>query len=156
MTYECNGTCQGEICGECQEHVHPWDGSHWNYCWPGQRREIAEKLTAFLAEMEHARAVTAGRNGIWHAADCGIVKAHITFGHKAIASTEVGACWDPWIVTTKDREIGYTGRCCSPPIVVQPYVPPRRLVRRLTGIGWPGDNGRCPKGRLPLWTREPA
>lgn len=149
MTDECI-TCPGHTCMNCGEHVHDWDGEH--ACHTAARRRFSAALAQFESGLSAALAV---HGGVIHAVDCRTVKAHIGIARNIIAGDEPAYCnWHPWPLVHEQRVIGYTGQCCSPPVLVQRPTPQRRLVRRLTGIGWPGDDGRCPKGRLPLWTRE--
>lgn len=140
MTKKCDG-CGGGNCRDCGDHVHPWDGSH--YCEPGQLRENAELRARFLATMDDATAVRSG-SGMIHAVDCHIVRGHLKFAESPWP-------WMPWHAVHQVSLVGRTGQCCSPNATVQKN--PRRMVRRLTGIGWPDDDGRCAKGRLPRWTK---
>lgn len=150
MTKRCGG-CDGRTCPDCRKHVHDWEGHH--YCHTEARREIGQALEQFVAALAEARAVEVG--GGFHAVDCRTVKAHLTAARGIIASDEAAYCsWSPWRLVYDERAVGYRNRCCSPPVLIQKPTPHIRYVRRLTGLGWPGDDGRCPKGRLPRWTRE--
>jgi hypothetical protein len=149
MTQECSG-CGGRNCSDCGQHVHDWGGHH--YCHIAIARRISAELTEFEKDLTRARAVGAGNS--FHAVDCRTVKAHITVARNIIASNEAAYSdyWRLWRLVHDQCVVGYGNQCCSPPVTIQP--PARRMVRRLTGIGWPGGDGRCSKGRLPLWTRE--
>lgn len=149
MTTECI-TCPGITCMDCGEHVHDWDG--WHACHASARAEFIAALAEFERALSGALAVG---SGLVHAVDCRTVKAHIGIARNIIAGAEPAYCnWSAWPVIREQRTIGFTGQCCSPPILVQPPRPKTVFRRRLTGIGWPEDDGRCPKGRLPRWTRE--
>lgn len=152
MTTECI-TCPGITCMDCGEHVHDWDG--WHYCHIAAARKLAAELAEFESGLTRALAVDSG-GGCFHAVDCRTVKSHITIARGIRDSGEAayGDHWSFWKLVHDERVVGYGRQCCSPSVLIQPPPPKRvRLVRRLTGIGWPEDD-RCAKGRLPLWTRE--
>lgn len=142
----CDGGCPGYICADCDQHVHPWDGDHLMWCPPGMRRVNGRLLAAFFDALKDATGVISP-TGMIHAVDCSTVRAHITWNQADSAYN-----WRPWKAVYGERVVGKTGLCCSPSVLVQPRR--RRLVRRLTGLGWPDDDGRCARGHLPLWTRE--
>lgn len=146
----CAGACAE--CTLCREHLHPADGAH--YCPAKPRVDLAR----FTAELVTATAVFS-RQGLAHAVDCPIVKAHITSGEAAVISAETPGSdprnwqsWEPWIVTRKILVTGKRCKLCSPVATVQGR--PKPLVARLTGLGWPNNDGTCAKGRLPAWARE--
>jgi hypothetical protein len=152
---DCDGTCQAETCPDCHAHVHPWETSlHTERCPTVVRREVTRALAEFTNSLRTATAVLS-KAGTLHAPDCSNVKAHLKFAQVSLDyPIDLWNCWRPWKLIYADRIVGKTGRCCSPSVMAQKK--PRRLVRRLTGLGWPEEGGRCAKGRLPRWTRETA
>jgi hypothetical protein len=152
-TDHCNGTCQGHPCNDCGQHIHPWDGPrHSEQCPVVVRRYVSGALAEFEKGLRAATAVLS-KSGMLHAVDCVNVRVHLAGAQDSLDDpADLWNCWRPWKLVTTDRIVAKTGRCCSPPVLAQ--AKPRRLVRRLTGLGWPDDNGRCAKGRLPRWTRE--
>lgn len=144
MTQHCDGTCQGAPCIDCGEHVHPWDDNHGYFCEPAQRRRNAALLAIFINEAELAAAVISP-TGMVHDVNCQVVKAHMTYANTAWE-------WRAWRTTQASAVVGKSCQVCSPSITVQRS--PRRLIRRLTGLGWPNEGGGCARGHLPRWTRE--
>jgi hypothetical protein len=141
MTKKCDG-CGGFACADCADHVHPWDG--WHFCEPGRRRENAERLAAFVDALRTATAVISPQ-GLVHDVECPTVRAHITW---ASTLTE----WRAW-PTTRDRAVvGKSCKSCSPAATVQ--AKPRQRLVRLTGLGWPDDEGGCVRGHVPRWAKH--
>lgn len=138
---ECLG-CGGDNCPACGAHRHPWEGGMF-HCDAEALRFNAERLAGFMDALKGATAVQSS-SGMLHAVDCHIVRAHI-------AGAERPWWWSPWRVIHRSTITGRASQCCSPAATVQ--AKPRRMIRRLTGLGWPDEDGRCAKGRLPRWAK---
>jgi hypothetical protein len=104
----------------------------------------ADRAAVFCEQLNSATAAISPA-GMVHDVQCPTVRGHLT------AALRPGSClnWNPWRTISEATVVGKSCHLCSPPVTIQAK---RRRVR-LTGIGWPSDDGRCAKGHLPRWER---
>lgn len=150
------------VCGgcNCEDWIH--------CCGLYDNRTATAGLSAYYAAAANPAAVIVSPSRTVHNPRCGAVKAHMSFARHYVDSAPCPCLhgdrdsqaampsWSPWNIESAAVVEGYPCLMCTPAAVVTPPIRVKRVQVRLTGIGWPGDDGRCAKGRLPLHAKAGA